>query len=220
MALSLRSLLATFTLIAFTVLSSVEGHNPRRPSKAGTVDLSKYSPTLSNGSASLPAPIGMTLKALTLGRGTQNYTCEPGSTAAPKAIGAVAELLDVTALIPLLPPKKVMKILNQLPSYLINYNFDQVSNSSIHACGHHYFTAAGVPTFDLGKKGLLSGKKVASITAPHGVGVDWLQLTAVAPSTLKAVYRVETVKGKAPKSCKHQPAAIQVQYAAQYWFYA
>ena len=172
------------------------------------------------GSASLPAPTGLKLKALTLGRGTQNYTCAPGSTAAPTAIGAVAELLDVSPLIPLLPPKKVMKILNQLPSYLINYDFDQISNSSIHACGHHYFTGAGVPTFDLGKKGFLSGKKAAAITAPHGAGVDWLYLTAVAPSTLKAVYRVQTVKGKAPKSCKGQPAAIQVQYAAQYWFYA
>lgn len=172
------------------------------------------------GSASLPAPTGMTLKALTLGRGTQNYTCAPGSTAAPVAIGAVAELLDVTALIPLFPPNEVMKILNELPSYLINYNFEQLENSSIPACGRHYFTKAGVPTFDLGKKGKLSGKKAAAIAAPGGKGVDWLQLTAVDPSTLKAAYRVQTVKGKAPKSCKGQPAAIEVQYAAQYWFYA
>ena len=171
------------------------------------------------GSASLPAPIDMTLKAVTLGRGTQNYTCAPGSTAAPVAIGAVAELLDITALVPLFPANEVMKILNELPSYLINYNFDELENSSIPACGRHYFTKAGVPTFDLGKTGKLSGKKSADITAPGGTAVDWLQLTAVNPSTLKAAYRVQTVKGKAPKSCKGQPAAIEVQYAAQYWFY-
>ena len=112
-----------------------------------------------------------------------------------------------------------MKVLNELPSYLIKYDFDQIANASIHPCGKHYFTAAGVPTFNLGKKGLLSGKKAAAIAAPHGVGVDWLQLTAVAPSTFKAAYRVQTVKGKAPKSCKHQHAAIQVPYATQYWFY-
>lgn len=161
----------------------------------------------------------MTLKALTLGRGTQNYTCSPGS-AAPSLIGAKAELLDLSALIPLFPTKVVMRILNELPSDLVNYNIDQIINPSIPVCGHHYFTKAGVPTFDLGKKGVLSGKKAGDIAAPGGVGVDWLYLTAIAPSTLKAVYRVQTVKGKPPATCQGQPAAIEVQYAAQYWFYA
>ena len=161
----------------------------------------------------------MTLKAITLGRGTQNYTCAPGSTTAPVAVGAVAELLDISTLIPLLPAKKAMEIINELPSYLINFNFDQIANSSIRPCGHHYFTAAGVPTFNLGKKGFLSGKKSGDIVAPGGADVDWLQLTAIDPSTLKAVYRVHTVKGKPPKTCQGQPAAIEVQYAAQYWFY-
>lgn len=113
-----------------------------------------------------------------------------------------------------------MKVLNELPAQLVNYNFDQIDNSSIRGCGYHYFTSAGVPTFDLGKKGLLSAKRAAGIAAPGGVGVDWLLLTAVDPSTLKAVYRVQTVKGQAPISCQGQPAAIQVPYAAQYWFYA
>ena len=174
---------------------------------------------LITGSASLPAPTGMTLKALTLGRGTQNYTCSPGSTSAPLTNGAKAELLDVTAFIPMLPANKVMEILNELPKYLYNYNLDELSNSSIRPCGHHYFTRANVPTFDLGKKGLLSGKKNGDIAAPGGADIDWLQLTAVDPSTLKAAYRVQTVKGKPPKSCQGQPAAIEVQYAAQYWFY-
>ncbi len=50
--------------------------------------------------------------------------------------------------------------------------------------------------------------------------MDWLQLAAKEPSTgLTEVYRVETAKGQAPKSCVGQPECMEVQYAAQYWFY-
>ena len=174
---------------------------------------------------SLPSPAG-TLKALTLGRGTQNYTCDPGSTAAPTPIGARAELLDASILLPLFPAQEVSEVLNQLPRYLLNYDYSAISNSSIPIIGQHYFANTGpapvngTPTFDLGTRGFLSGKKVGDIKAPGGTAVDWLQLTAKDPSTkLTEVYRVETVKGVAPKSCAGQPAKIQVQYAAQYWFY-
>ena len=178
------------------------------------------------GSASLPAPTG-TLKALTLGRGTQNYTCAPNSTAAPVPIGAKALLIDASALLPLFPAAEASQILNELPRYLVNYDFAAISNSSIPVIGQHYFANTGpapvngTPTFDLGSCGFLSGKKTGDIKAPGGAGVDWLQLMAKAPSrTLTEVYRVETVGGQAPKSCAGQPANIEVQYAAQYWFYA
>lgn len=80
------------------------------------------------------------------------------------------------------------------------------------------------------KIGILKGKKDAAIAAPkhackgpNGKGrgaVDWLALCAVDGSqNLEMGYRVETAGGKPPKSCKGQPAKIEVQYAAQYWFY-
>lgn len=122
-------------------------------------------------------------------------------------------------------------MINELPRYIINFHLATLEHSPIPVLGHHYFDAAGVPTFDLGdKSGILKGKKDAGIAAPKkaskgpsdkGKGaVDWLTLCAVEGSQkLQMGYRVETAGGKAPKSCKGQPKKIQVQYAAQYWFY-
>ena len=195
-----------------------------RPSQSSTTRLLTICAI--TGSASLPPPSGK-LSAVTLGRGTQNYTCAPGSTAAPTPIGAKALLLDVCRLLPLFPAAEASEILNQLPGYLLNYDFSAISNSSIPIIGQHYFAntgptpANGTPTFDLGSRGFLSAKRTGGIKAPGSAGVDWLQLMAKAPSTkMNEVYRVETAKGQAPMSCAGQPANIEVQYAAQYWFYA
>ena len=187
---------------------------------------------LSPGSGFLPAPgPGQKIKAITVGRGIQNYTCEPNSTKPPVPIGAIADLYDVSPLLQFLPPDDATEILDLLPRYLIDFDFAALDHdASIPILGHHYFNAAGVPTFDLGPKiGVLKGKRDASIGAPpdaskgpsgKGVGaVDWLRLCAVAGShELSLGYRVETAGGKAPKSCRGQPKHIQVQYAAQYWF--
>lgn len=122
-------------------------------------------------------------------------------------------------------------MINELPKYLINLHLATIEHSPIPTLGHHYFDAAGVPTFDLGDTiGILKGKRDAGIAAPkkaskgpYGKGkgaVDWLALCAVEGSRgLQMGYRLETAGGKAPKSCKGQPSKIQVQYAAQYWFY-
>ena len=183
------------------------------------------------GETALPSPTAnLTLKAITLGRGTQNYTCAPGSTGAPAAVGAIAELLDASALLPLLPPRRGMQILNLLPSYLVSLSSAAVGNASIPIIGRHYFDATGVPTFDLGSTGLLRGGVAASIPAPanasrgpdnQGVGaVTWLDLADVGGSRgLSQGYRVETAGGRQPVSCSGQPEDIEVQYAAQYWFY-
>lgn len=226
MAISSRSLTMALAVLLFALVLPSETRHVRRPAKTTTADISKYTPSLSNGSDSLTPPTG-TLKAIAIGRGTQNYTCEPGSTGAPVAIGAKAELLDASVLLPLFPPNQSQKILDELPNYFINYDYAAISNSSIPCIGQHYFANTGpapvngTPTFDLGSIGFLSGKKTGDIKAPKGAGVDWLQLVAKAPSRiLTEVYRVNTAKGQAPKSCAGQPANIQVQYAALYWFYA
>ena len=183
------------------------------------------------GASALPSPTpGLQVKAITLGRGTQNYTCAPGSAGPPVLIGAIADLLDASVLLPLLPPSEGMQILNLLPSYLVSFDFATIENSSIPSIGRHYFDSAGVPTFDLGAIGLLKGKKAANISAPatasegpnnQGNGaVDWLALSDAGGSTnFHEGYRVETAGGKAPASCSGQPEAFVEQYAAQYWFY-
>ena len=98
--------------------------------------------------------------------------------------------------------------------------------------GHHFFNSAVVPIFDLTSTGvgLLIGTKVGDIAAPtgstpgpNGVGpgaVDWLALGALDGSSgLAEGYRVFTAGGKPPKTCEGQASTIEVQYAAQYWFY-
>lgn len=123
-----------------------------------------------------------------------------------------------------------MQILNLLPGYLVSFDFATIENSSIPIIGHHYFDCTGVPTFDLGSIGFLKGHKVDNISAPpnaskgpndQGDGaVDWLALSSANGSrALGEGYRVETAGGKPPVSCSGQPKDIEVQYAAQYWFY-
>ena len=123
-----------------------------------------------------------------------------------------------------------MQILNLLPGYLVSFDFATIENSSLPSIGRHFFDSTGVPTFDLGSVGFLRGKKSSYITAPanaskgpndQGDGaVDWLALSDAGGSTsFSEGYRVETAGGKAPASCSGLPAEVQVQYAAEYWFY-
>jgi hypothetical protein len=58
-----------------------------------------------------------------------------------------------------------------------------------------------------------------------GVGngaVPWLKLVAVAGATggLQEVYRLNTAGGAAPATCAGQASSFEIQYAAEYWFYA
>ena len=107
-----------------------------------------------------------------------------------------------------------------------------LETSSLVVAGQHFFSDAGVPIFDLLKSGsgLLVASKAGDILAPPGspvgqnnVGngaVDWLSLDSKDGSSgLSEGYRVYTAGGKAPASCDGQASHIEVQYAAQYWFY-
>lgn len=193
-----------------------------------------YDTDLVSGSASLPSPIdGTCLKAITLGRGTQNYTCATNTASSiPAPVGAIATLFDATPLLPSLPVQEGQLLLNILPGFLVSFPYAALENSSLPVKGHHYFNSAGVPVFDLTSSnvGLLLAGKVGDILAPKrstvgpdniGNGaVDWLTLTAKpGSSNLQEVYRTWTAGGKAPATCENQASVIQIQYAAQYWFF-
>ncbi|KAL9000581.1 MAG: hypothetical protein Q9169_000874 [Polycauliona sp. 2 TL-2023] len=229
---------AALTLLLLSFVCSTQARRIKRTdqqqsARSKPMDLTKYQVPLFNGSITLPPPTaGLSLKAITLGRGTQNYTCAAGSTAAPVAVGAKADLLDVSCLIPLfVSPKIIQTFLNILPSYLVSLDLGVIQRAAIPILGKHIFDSTGVPVFDLGPKGILKAKKVAGIAAPktaskgsNGKGdgaVDWLALTEAPGSVkLKEVYRVETAGGKAPPTCGGGAARnIEVQYAAHYWFY-
>ena len=139
-------------------------------------------------------------------------------------------MFDASRILQFIPPSEGEELLDLLPSYLVSFDFQSLESSFLAVLGHHEFDASGVPVFDLGNKGLLRGKKEAAIAAPEDAykgpfdqgngAVDWLELCAVAGSKqIQRGYRVETAGGKPPKSCTGQPAFLQIEYAAQYWFY-
>lgn len=197
-------------------------HNPGLTSPAA------YAVPLNNGSATLPDPTNP-VQAVTLGRGTQNYTCATSdSGASPKAIGAVATLFDLRALLSspdTSPGRMVLKIFTPLALNVPRSLLEQVLPS----VGTHYFNDQGVPLFDLSQSnnGHILGKKIANIQAPadstlgqYGA-VDWLALDARPGSTgLSRVYRVMTAAGTAPKTCDGMQPTFQIEYAALYYFIA
>ncbi|KAF1950060.1 hypothetical protein CC80DRAFT_539898 [Byssothecium circinans] len=181
----------------------------------------------------LPAVTG-TLSHVAVGRGTQNYSClaTPNDKAgAPKAIGALATLYNVTCLTVLAPDvlKDVPAISMSLSS-LSRSSFTRsvTLDSNIHdgpESGHHSFTAAGVPLFETAY-GTVQAKASGNSPAPEGSSkgknglgsVPWLKLGAV-QGDFKEIYRLDTSGGVAPKTCEGIEGTFEVQYAALYWFF-
>jgi Protein of unknown function (DUF3455) len=101
--------------------------------------------------------------------------------------------------------------------------------------GHHYFTSATTPVFNLDtsqhEDGIIITKKIAQMSAPAGsiVGqnndgngaVDWLYLSAEYGTTggYSGVYRVDTAGGQPPATCQGQQSSFTVPYSAAYYFY-
>lgn len=182
-----------------------------------------------------PVTPGLTLKHVAIGRGTQNYSCDiSNSTAVPEARGALATLFNVSCIAATYPD--LAKMLGKVS---LNFNLTQseasqkLTPSNLAVSGSHYFTNVTntlVPFFDLDttqnlKLGGIPCSKDAGVPAPADApkgqqgenAVQWLKLKARPGATggLQEVYRVETIGGSAPTSCKGMPAHFEVQYATQ-----
>ncbi|KAE8448103.1 hypothetical protein EG329_009868 [Mollisiaceae sp. DMI_Dod_QoI] len=223
---SVRTLLAGFVATALIHLSTAtpipsEDCYPTKPVKATpTIPSSGNTPDLST--------TNLTLSYVAIGRGVQNYTCASPS-ATPVALGAIATLFDATTL-----AYESEALVHAIPPLAV-YMPQPSSNLALAAgifkpLGHHYFDAAGTPTFDLTAVGkILYGAKSGDVKAPGtankgpaGTGaVDWLELSKKATYTsvgAQLAYRVVTAGGNAPAVCS-KAGVITVQYAAEYWFY-
>ncbi|KAK0727379.1 hypothetical protein B0T26DRAFT_672055 [Lasiosphaeria miniovina] len=184
----------------------------------------------------LPPPTaGLYLKHVALGRGTQNYTCDlKNATAVPVANGAVATLFNASCLASTYPD-----LASSLSRAAIQFNLTEneskLAPSNLGVSGLHYFTTTTTPFFNLDvsqnlKLGEAQCNKTNNTPAPANAAkgqkgepaVPWLKLVAKAGASggLQEVYRVETAGGSAPASCKGLTPTFEVQYAAQYWFYA
>jgi hypothetical protein len=158
-----------------------------------------------------------------VGRGTQNYTCNEDESSKPKASGAVATLFDVTCMASMYPD-----ITSRIPGMAVHFNLDgknRLGPKVLPVSGHHYFTAQGVPYFDLGDVGQAPCAKNSSASAPEtasvGPGgepaVSWLRLLAVDGATegIQEIFRVSTAGGSPPATCKGMPSHFEVEYAAE-----
>ena len=108
--------------------------------------------------------------------------------------------------------------------------------------GNHYFVDATTPVFNLHTQntnyGIWFAKKVANTTAPTdaakgpdgSAAVPWLKLEVQSPPEgadtidcqggVKEIFRINTAGGSPPKTCEGMPPTFQVEYAAEYWFWA
>lgn len=167
---------------------------------------------------------------MAIGRGTQNYTCDVNNaTAAPVAVGALATLFNASCVASTYPD-----LLNMLPQVALQFNLTSTDTaltpSNLAVSGHHFFTNATTPFFDMDTSAMSLGTapcaKNSSEPAPAGApkgqqgeaAVPWLRLVTRVGATgdLQVVYRVQTAGGSAPATCAGMSAAFEVQYAAQY----
>lgn len=180
---------------------------------------------------------------MAIGRGTQNYTCDTSnSTAVPQAQGAVATLFNASCLVALHQDlaSALGRAALHFPLAAAQSHgsgggggggvLQQLAPSNLAVSGAHYFADATTPFFDLDvspawQLGTIPCRKTGSAPAPADAGrgldgepaVAWLKLDAKPGATagLREVYRVETVGGSPPATCKGLPASFEVQYATQ-----
>jgi hypothetical protein len=194
-------------------------------------DLSKV--TLPAGAAGLPSPSSdLNLRHIAIGRGTQNYTCNPAEpNEAPKAAGALATLFNASCLVATSP-----QLANALTRAALHFEVgqsdasEQLAPSNIGLSGVHFFTDATTALFKLDVAPALqlgelpcgkNGSVAAPVDAPRGLqgegAVAWLKLNAKPGATggLQEVFRVETVGGSPPATCSGLPDAFEVQYSTQ-----
>jgi hypothetical protein len=229
---SIRSLISFAALCALTAAAPAAKPKacPNKPATTPTPVL-----PLTGGPTELPVPAtGNVLKHVALGRGVQNYTCS--DPAAPVAMGAIATLFDVTALayasLNTLNSITQSAVYLTLPPNIANSKLKIPGTNDLAVIGKHYFSAGGMPIFDLynANSEILFAKKLLAVPAPstaskgpEGTGaVPWLKLDDKGGSIgVKEVYRVETAGGNAPALCTGKAAGtvVSVQYAAEYWFF-
>ncbi|CAE6450489.1 unnamed protein product [Rhizoctonia solani] len=170
-------------------------------------------------SPDISVPRGVKPQYITLGVGTQNYTCS--STGTYASAGAVANLIDISC------------IYASNPSFFNDaqvYAYEELSawqgalKPYTYTLGKHYFIAQNgtiFPKFDFTQtgKGYTVAKKVGDIASPAGSqNVDWLELQNTSGTLARYVFRVVTQGGQPPASCT-VGQTVTVPYTAKYWFF-
>jgi hypothetical protein len=174
----------------------------------------------------LAIPDGTKPVAIALGIGTQNYTCTAAGNYT--SAGAVATLLDVSCLYKTPLFARIQDDIMRLPANRRDALVQAMLPTPLHI-GDHYFitnpiTGTGIsPKFAQTANGgavFTTLAKKGGVKSPVGAqNVDWLQLSSVQGDWASTVFRVDTVLGQPPATCSKAGDAVQVPYAAKYWFY-
>ncbi|KAI9655655.1 MAG: hypothetical protein M1831_004807 [Alyxoria varia] len=186
-----------------------------------------------------PSP-DLKLRHVVLGLGHQNYTCSSSdASATPELGGALATLYDATSVLGVAIQRfgnvRATKLAGEASCATDAQN---KVGGFLPELGKHYFTAEGVPSFDLYNgdgKPYFSAQKLATVDAPSdackgrdgGKAVGWLQLkddgTDRNRGGLTMAYRVQTVGGAADAKglCQGKKPGEWVtrDYSAYYYFY-
>ncbi|CAE6502606.1 unnamed protein product [Rhizoctonia solani] len=179
-------------------------------------------------------PNGAKPNYITLGIGTQNYTCTKAGNYT--AVGAVAALIDISCLYESNP-----KLFEDVQDYAYNlfptygnsmptwHKIEAIIGHYPYIIGDHYFIpkdGAIAPQFDFrrSQKGDDNAwsvdKRIGGIPSPEGPrNIDWLHLESTAGQLAKYTFRVDTQGGQPPKSCRKEGHTITVPYTTKYWFY-
>ncbi|KAH7242392.1 hypothetical protein BKA59DRAFT_456970 [Fusarium tricinctum] len=230
----------TDTRSAIDTLGSLSGYFNLVADKVKAVKVSGMAPVCDLSLAKmpldgqlLPPAKGLTLKHVAIGRGTQNYTCDTKNpSSAPVATGAVATLFNASCVAALYPD-----LLERIPGMAVHFpltDAKKLGPASLPESGHHYFTADGVPFFDLRTPEQDIGEapcaKNSSAPAPSfsakgqlgEAAVPWLRLKTIEGAThnMKEVYRTTTAGGSAPATCEGMGSEFEVEYSTLYWFWA
>lgn len=196
--------------------------------------LKGISPPLNETSVRLSGPeTNGTLAFVALGHGTQNYTCaDNSSSSVPTATGALATMFDASCVagdVDLLADLAVA--VSKLPhgaTVLAGLSLKQLTASSEDGLvlAEHFFSDPTTPNFDFrpfDHRQWVQMKKLESVDAPSTAmpgSVQWLKLGYKDGVGIHQVYRTLTAGGNAPATCEGQQPAIQVRYAAAYYFYS
>ncbi|KAF2480891.1 hypothetical protein BDY17DRAFT_326764 [Neohortaea acidophila] len=212
----------------------------KRAATTGTCDIQQaiQHMDLTAVTPALPSPAAdLTLFQVTIGRGTQNYTCDlSNATAVPVPLGALATLYNFSCLAAQHPA-----LLSKLPTIALDLPIPTANNTdpaviAALESGHHYFiddfttpffnldTAAHQYGMGAMAKANASDAPSDAVIGPQGQtgygAVQWLRLVPAPDQGMwKAVYRLNTAGGDAPKNCTGQPAAFEIPYAAEYWLF-
>ena len=133
----------------------------------------------------------------------------------PRYVSQHTDLWDVAPLLPQIPNEASFHTL--IPQ-LYEYNYAKLKNSSL-TCIGNIDTIHGVSVVDLFNAESFVVHLQQTINPPENpkFNIDWAHSTS---EDLKwDVYRVVTTGGAVPTSCDGQNESIELDYAAEYWFY-